>query len=116
MSPYSTLMSIHKFLAILIAVAVLIAPAFTSAGMAFAAAPDHHAQMTDKGHCDSAGGEDRDQPADKACCGAMCMALAVTPAAAPLAKPLVGNVPVAGVHSFRTGTPAELATPPPRVA
>lgn len=118
----SGLVTLHRLLAMLIAVAVLFAPAFTGAAMASAAATDdraqmadHHGQATEKGHCDPAEGEDQGGP-DMTCCGAMCMALAVTPAATPLAKPLVGNVAVAALQAFGTGVPAELATPPPRVA
>jgi hypothetical protein len=116
MSAYSNLMSIRKLLAILVAVAVLFAPAFTSASMAAAVVPDHHAQMMEKGHCDPAKGEQQDEPADMSCCGAMCMAVAVAPSGISIAKPLIGSVPVASLQSFQTGSPAELATPPPRAA
>ena len=107
-------MSIRKLFAILIAVAVSLTPAFTGANTAFAADPDHHAQRTDKGHCDPAMDMDQDTPVDMVCCGAMCMAVAVTPSASPIGKPLLGSVPVAGLHNFQTGIPAEIATPPPR--
>ena len=116
MSAYCNLMSIRKLFAILVAVAVLFAPAFTGVGMASAAVPDHHAQMMDKGHCESAKGEDQEEAADMSCCGAMCMAVAVAPSGIPIAKPLIGSVPVASLHAFQTGSPAELATPPPRAA
>lgn len=116
MSAYSHPMSIRKLFAILVAVAVLFAPAFTSARMASAVVPDHDVQMMKKGHCDPAMGEDQDEPADMSCCGAMCMAVAVTPAGIPLVKPLIGSVPVASLHGFQAGIPAELATPPPRAA
>lgn len=117
MSAYSNLMSIRKLFAMLVAFAVLFAPAFTSAGMAGAAVPDHHAQKMDKRHCDAAGDEDQDEPSGKmACCGAICMAVAVTPATVSVVKHVPGDVPVARLHAFQTGTPAELATPPPRVA
>jgi hypothetical protein len=109
-------MSIRKLFAILVAISVLFAPAFTSAGMALAAVPDHHAQMTEKGHCDPVKGEGRDKPADMSCCGAMCMAVAVTPAAMPLAKPVHGDILVASLRGFQAGIPAELATPPPRAS
>ena len=116
MSAYSHLMSIRKLFAILVAIAVLFAPAFTTVGMASAAVPDHHAQMMEKGHCDPAKGDDQEKSADMSCCGAMCMAVAVTPSAIFLAKPVHGEVPVAGLRAFQTGIPAELATPPPRAA
>ena len=116
MSAYSDLMSIRKLFAIMVAVAVLFAPAFTSSMSAYAATPDHHAQMMEKGHCDPAMDMEQDEPADMACCGAMCMAVAVAPPASQMAKPLVGSVAVAGLQEFQTGIPAEIATPPPRAA
>jgi hypothetical protein len=116
MSAYCNLMSIRKLFAILVAVAVLSAPGFATVGMAQAAVPDHHAQMMEKGHCDSAAGDEQDEPSGMSCCGAMCMAVAVAPSSSSTAKPLVGSVPVASLLAFRTGCPAELATPPPRVA
>jgi hypothetical protein len=117
MSAYCNPMSIRNLFAILVAVAVVFAPAFMSVGMAQAAVPDHHAQMTEKGHCDPANDEDQNKPAGTmACCGAMCMAVAVTASTMALAEPLLGSLPVARLHAFRTGVPAELATPPPRAA
>ncbi len=116
MSAYSQLMSIRKLFAVFIAIAVLFAPALTNAGAAYAAVPDHHTQMMEKGHCDPAKDMDQHEPASIACCGAMCMAVAVTPSASPAAKPLVGSAPVAGLHDFQTGIPPEIATPPPRAA
>ena len=118
MSAYPQQMSIRKLFAILVAIAVLFAPAFTGASTAIAAVPDHHAQMMENGHCDPAIGmdQDQDQPADMACCGDICMAVAVTPSSPQMVKPLVGSVPAVGLHDFQTGIPAEIATPPPRAA
>jgi hypothetical protein len=115
-SSYFNWMGIRKLFATLVAVAVLFAPALMTAGMAQAAVPDHHARMMEKGHCDSATGDEQEEPADMSCCGAMCMAVAVPPSGVPIAEPLIGSVPVASLHSFQTGNPAELATPPPRAA
>ncbi|MBA3511253.1 hypothetical protein [Sphingomonas sp.] len=116
MSAYSQQMSIRKLFAILVAVAVLFAPGLTSASSAYAAVPNHHAQMIDKGHCDPAMDLNQDDPAVMTCCVAVCMAVAVTPSALPTAKPLLGSVPVAGLQEFQTGIPPEIATPPPRAA
>jgi hypothetical protein len=109
-------MSIRKLFAILLAVAVMFAPAFTTVAMASAAVPDHHAQMMDKGHCDKPTGEDQNKPADMSCCGAMCMAVAVTPGSIAFGKPPHGEVPAESLSAFQTGIPAELATPPPRAS
>ena len=110
-------MRIRKLLAILVAVAMLSAPSLTDAGMAQAAVPEQHAQMVEKGHCDPASVAKQNKAIDQmSCCGAMCMAVAVTPGASPLTTGLLGNRPVSRLHSFRSGVPAELATPPPRAA
>jgi hypothetical protein len=109
-------MSIPKLFTIMIAIAVLFAPAFTTSMPAYAAVPDHHVQMMEKGHCEPATDIDKDSMADMACCGDMCMAVAVAPPASQMVKPLVGSVPAAGLQEFQTGIPAELATPPPRAA
>lgn len=109
-------MSIRKLFAILVAVAVLFAPSFTTVAMASAAVPDHHAQMMEKGHCDSTSGEDKDQPADMSCCGAMCMAVTANSPAIALVEPLIGDVSMTSLRAFQTGIPAELATPPPRAS
>ena len=116
MRAYSQLMSLRKLFAVLVAIAVLFAPALTNAGTAYAAVPDHHAQMMEKGHCDPATEQERDKSETLAYCDAMCMAVAVTPPASRVAKPLIGSLPVAGLHEFQTGIPAEIATPPPRAA
>jgi hypothetical protein len=108
----------QKFFAVMVAIAVLLAPAFTGTGRAQAAAPDHHAQMTKMSHCEPARGDQQQGEAhDMACCAAMCMAIAVTPTVVPLAAPLQASGTAAErLVGFATGTPAELATPPPRAA
>lgn len=109
-------MRLRRFFAILAAVAMLLAPAFTSAGMAQAAVADHHTPMEEKGHCDSAKGGDQEEFAGMDCCGAMCTAIAIAPTGFALLKSLVGNSSLVTLHAFPAGAPAELATPPPRVS
>ncbi len=107
----------RKLFALMVAIAVLLAPAFTGVSMAQAAVPDQHVQMAGSGHCDPARDDrQQDKTHDMACCGAMCMAVAVTPAVMPIGTPLHGSLPAGSLHAFGTGTPAELATPPPRAA
>ena len=106
----------QKLFALMAAIAMLVAPAFMSVSMAKAAGADHHAQMTQTGDCAPASGEDQDQASEMACCGATCMAVAITHSAVPMATPLHGKVQITRLQAFRTGTPAELATPPPRNA
>jgi hypothetical protein len=109
---------VQKLFALLVAVAVLLAPGLTGASMAQAAQPDHHAQMTEKSHCDPArDDQQRGEAHDMSCCAAMCMAVAVTPAVVPLGAPLQASETTAdSLFAFAIGTPAELATPPPRAA
>lgn len=116
MSAYSSVMSVRRLLAALIALAVLFAPAMTRVGEAYAAVPDHHAQMMAKGHCETAPDGDQDKPADKSCCFELCMAIAAEPAAPAALQPMVGDTKTSSLHRFVVGAPAELATPPPRTA
>jgi hypothetical protein len=107
----------QKLFALMVAIAVLLAPGLTGASLAQAAQPDHHAQMAEKSHCDPARNDQQQgKTHDMACCAAMCMAVAVTPAVVPLGAPQQGTVAVSSLYAFALGTPAELATPPPRVA
>ena len=117
-------MSIRPLFAILVAVAVLFAPALTRAGEAFAAVPDHHMQMMESGHCksmpsyadDDGKPPDEDKAAGKSCCISMCMAVAIEPPAAPQSEVLheaAATFPL--IHRYH-GNIAEIATPPPRFA
>ena len=116
MSAYRPLMSVRRLFAALIALAVLIAPAMTRVGEAYAAVPDHHAQMMMKGHCESPPDGDQDKKAEKSCCFQMCMALAAELGEPPAPRPLLAGTNTPTLQSFPVGAPAEIATPPPRAA
>ena len=116
-------MSIRTLFAMLVAVAVLFAPALTRAGEAFAAVPDHHAQMMTSGHCkmapsdsDDGKSSDRDKAGAKNCCISMCMAVAVSPSS-PTQSALVHDAAATFplTHQYH-GCISEIATPPPRLA
>lgn len=110
-------MLLRKLFSALLACTLLLAPAISHAGMAKAAVADHQSATAEKSHCAPAIEDDQDKPVEMACCDAMCMAVAVTPAAAPLIPQLLqGGMLVGSLCGFRTGTPMELATPPPRPA
>ena len=117
-------MSIRPLFAILVAVAVLFAPALTRAGEAFAAVPDHHMQMMESGHCksmpsyadDDGKPPDEDKAAGKTCCISMCMAVAVTPTAPAAATATLAASPTFPLTHQYHGCIAEIATPPPRLA
>lgn len=110
-------MLLRKLFSALLACTLLLTPALGHASMAQAAAADHQGETAEKSHCAPADDQGQDKPVDKACCHAICMAVAVTPAALPLApQPVQSSVPVNSLYGFRTGTPLELATPPPRIA
>ena len=106
----------------LVAVAVLFAPALTRAGEAFASVPDHHAQMMQSGHCKTVpahSGDDNSSGQDKAgmtCCISMCMAVAVTPPAPAAAVAMLAASPTFPLTHQYHGCIAEIATPPPRLA
>ena len=116
MSAYRPLMSVRRLFAALIALAVLFAPAMTRVGEAYAAVPDHHAQMMMKGHCESAPDADQDKKADQSCCFKMCMAVAADLGDLLAARPLLASTNPPALQSFPIGSPAEIATPPPRAA
>ena len=122
MSPFCPSASIRKLFAVLVALAVFIAPALTRAGEVYAAAPDHHMQMMEAGHCHSSPDDhdqstgDHDKSIAKSCCVAMCMALAVTPstpADSTALRVTITALPPRGLHLGYLG---EIATPPPRLA
>lgn len=112
----STIMSVRRLFAALIALAVLFAPAITRVGEAYAAVPDHHTQMMTKGHCESPPDENQDKSADNSCCFQLCMAVATELSAPADRQPLLGSTETPALQSFLVGIPAELATPPPRAA
>jgi hypothetical protein len=116
MRSYAPTMSIQRLFAILVAVAVLFAPAFSSAGEARASVSDHHAQMMEAGHCQTPASDSGDQekaPA-KSCCISMCMGIAITPVAPAKQARLNPDRPAFAVPTFHLGYLGEIATPPPR--
>jgi hypothetical protein len=118
MQPYAPPVSIHRLFAMLVALSMLFAPAFTGAGEAFAATPGHHAQVMEEGHCQMppANSDDHDKAPIKSCCVAMCLALAITP---DVSAAVVGPAPAAAYFAASGswhGYLGEIATPPPRRA
>jgi hypothetical protein len=118
MRSYAPPVSIRTLLAIFVALAVLLAPAFTRAGVVLAAAPDHHAQMMEAGHCTMppASSADHDKGVGDDCCISMCMAAAITPAAPVPEEVARPAQPVFALPTFLLAYLGEIATPPPRSA
>ena len=116
MRAYGHPVSISKLFAMLVAVAVLLAPAFSRAGEAFASVPDHHAQMMEAGHCDAPAPDsgDQDQAPTKSCCISMCMGIAITPAAPAKDGQLKPALALFAVPTLHLSYLGEIATPPPR--
>ena len=107
-------MSLRKLLSAMIGLAVLFAPAVTSAAAARAGVPDHQMQMMESGHCNSMPSGHHDKSDGKSCCISMTMGLAVAASApvteiVPPTSPPVSFVPA--LHRIYLG---EIATPPPR--
>ena len=117
MRAYASPVSIRKLLSILVALAVLFAPAFTRVGAAYAAAPSQHTQLMDSGHCKMPPSQSGDHgKATKDCCISMCMTVAVAPTALAEEsdlKPVPAVFAVAAIHLPYLG---EIATPPPRAS
>ena len=109
--------SISKFFAILIAMAMLFAPFAMRNGGAMAAAPSvHHSQMMDKGHCEQPATDEDSMSPDKSCCAAMCAAIAVAPVSPADPVAFARSVDHPSLEQFRHSFLAKLPTPPPRVA
>lgn len=119
MSPYVGWVSMDKLFAILVAFAVLMAPAFTRAGEAFAAAPDrHHGQMAQTGHCPMPPSEagDHDAGSARGCCTALCAPVAMLSPMSPTQEHVRSAATFANARHLLVSLPAEIATPPPRSA
>ncbi len=108
--------TIRTLFALLMALAVLIAPAPSAMGAAMAAIPDHHAQMAPDDHCATTPADSgaSDEAPAKSCCVATCTAVAVAPSGSigelqPRVAPAV--FPIA---THYLGYLGEIATPPPR--
>lgn len=119
---YAPAVNIRKLLALVLAMAVMFAPAMTRAGAAFAAVPDHQMQMMESGHCKAAPSDssgtpsDHDKKAAGGCCMSMCMAVAVAPAAPSDAATIHAASTTFAAPKRYHGCIAEIATPPPRLA
>lgn len=109
--------SLRALFAMMIAVAMLFAPLAMQTGSAMAMAPaDHHAQMTENGHCGGQPAEgDQDKSPDKSCCVAMCAAVAVTPTTTVEPHGFSKPIERPALDQFEGSFLAELPTPPPRL-
>jgi hypothetical protein len=107
----------RKLFAILIALAVLIAPAFSRLGDASAALPDnHHMQMVQAGHCQSSEPvpDEHEQAPTKSCCFSMCLGVAVaTPSGLQASNGATAPATYA-IRSLHLSYLGEIATPPPK--
>lgn len=102
---------------ILAALAMLVAPLAMQSGMAMAAMPMDHREMTQAGHCgDEDSGREDEPGAMTQCCVAMCSAVA--PLGAAAIEPMAYHAPLLfGLRSTEhRAFLAELPTPPPRLA
>lgn len=119
MRAYQAPMSVRKLLAVLLAFAMLLAPAFSGAGEASAAVPDgHHAQMMESSHCQSAqsNSDEQEQAPEKSCCISLCMGLAVTPPSAVRGLAPAPAAAMSAIPALHVPYLGELATPPPKFA
>lgn len=117
MRPYSILMGPRKLFAILIAMAVLIAPAFSRLGEASAALPDNH-HMVQGGHCQSSEPmpNEHEQAPTKNCCLSMCMGVAVATPNGVQASNRAAAAATYAIRSLHLSYLGEIATPPPKFA
>ena len=116
MRAYVTVVRFRTLLSFLTALALLAAPAFAPAAAASVGPADHHEQMMKTGHCESMPEGDENKAADKSCCVQMCMAVAADLTSQLAERSLPQGTDTPTLDSFLVGTPAEIATPPPRAA
>ncbi|WP_294120631.1 hypothetical protein [Sphingomonas sp.] len=109
-------MLFRRLLALLLLVAMTLAPLGLTA-MAEAAAPaSHHGQMAKSAHCDQQSQPDRHhKAADKNCCAAMCIAV-VVPSGEPGIVQYHPSRARPASDQDHISYLAELPTPPPRLA
>ncbi|MFL6728148.1 MAG: hypothetical protein ACJ8FS_16785 [Sphingomicrobium sp.] len=107
-------MSLQKLLTALIALAVLFAPAITSAAAARAAIPDHPMQMMESGHCTSMPSGHHDKSDRKSCCISVSIGLAVAPFVPVAGAAALASAPVYFLAKLHRPYLGEIATPPPR--
>ena len=115
MNALAALVSPRKLFAIMIALAVLSAPAVTYAA---ASTTHHNMQTMEMGHCQmlpSKGGDHR-KADGKSCCISMCVAVAIAPAAPSEALELEHAGTYFAAPQWWHGFLGEIATPPPRMA
>jgi hypothetical protein len=111
--------SLRGLLQALLALAVLLAPV-TANAMERQPAPtsSHHQKASASAHCDgtSEQGAKHEKFSGKTCCASMCMGIAVAPQASAADEVIVHAEVSSPALTVLIGSPAELATPPPRVA
>ena len=111
--------SIRKLFAIFIALAVLFAPAASTAAAAAMPGHDHMLMMDHSGRCQMPLGDQvghRNKGDGKSCCVSMCMTVAVAPSVPGQVLPVRQQVAQFAFLRSSHGVPAEIATPPPRLA
>jgi hypothetical protein len=108
--------SVDRLFAIVIALAVLFAPAMATAAMADGAPTGHMQMMDNGGHCHmpSGGSSDHHKSDGKSCCMSMCMALAVQPQSTAVGDRLPRSPAHFSAPPARLAYLGEIATPPPR--
>lgn len=108
--------SFRKLLSPLIALAVLFAPALSSATAAQSAMPDHQIQMMEAGHCHSMPSGHHDKSDGKTCCISVTIGIAFAPCRAVAELRAPAPRPVSSVPTLHRPYLGEIATPPPRVS
>jgi len=114
MSAHAPRMNLSKLWSILIALAVLFAPAVTSAAAAHAAVADHQMQMMETGHCNSMPSGHHDNGDGKSCCISTYVGAAFAAPEPSVETPLAAASPETILPALHCPYLGEIATPPPR--
>lgn len=118
MNRHARPVSLRAIFATFVALAMMLAPAMTHAGAAFAAMPDQDMQMMEAGHCQSLPSQSgqNDKDAGKSCCISICIGLAASPPTPVLVETTPSRLITFFVPKLHRPYLGEIATPPPRIA
>lgn len=116
MSAYRQIVSIRSLFAVLIALAMLVAPTLAEAGAAADTQGHQMLMMDHSSHCQApiSGSADHHKSDGKSCCVSTCVALAVAPAAPVESVAAPGQLAHFAPPKTYRGLLTEIATPPPR--
>lgn len=114
MNAHGSQVSFSRLWRILVALAVLVAPAVGGLAAAHASVADHSMQMMEARHCNSSPSDHHDKADGKSCCIASFIGVAIAGPAPRDEAPLAAVSPESALPALHGPYLGEIATPPPR--